>query len=164
VRALARKYRVHWRLVQEAPAHAEPGPRKTPARRSPQLEPLKEIIDGWLRADLDAPRKQRHTVKRIHSRLMGPRRHRTSRWPSPGGRAGRPVGPSSLAGRLQKIGIHPARDRSTALFQLATGLPAAVFARTLGSHVKVAIEWQHAARSHRSEALNRPRGSGGSIL
>jgi transposase len=70
VRALARKYGVHRRLVREALAHAEPEPRRTPVRRSPQLEPLKEIIDGWLRADLDAPRKQRHTVKRIHSRLI----------------------------------------------------------------------------------------------
>jgi hypothetical protein len=163
VRALARKYRVHWRLVREAPAHAEPGPRKTPARRSPQLEPLKEIIDGWLRADLDAPRKQRHTVKRIHSRLMGPRRHRhlTLAFPR---RARRQAGRAIQPRRPAPEDRNPARDRSTALFQLATGLPAAVFARTLGSHVKVAIEWQHAARSHRSEALNRPRGSGGSIL
>jgi transposase len=70
VRALARKYGVHRRLVREALTHAEPAPRKTPVRRSPQLDPLKEIIDGWLRADLDAPRKQRHTVQRIHSRLV----------------------------------------------------------------------------------------------
>ena len=41
-----------------------------PVRRSPRLEPFKEIIDGWLRADLDAPRKQRHTVTRIWHRLM----------------------------------------------------------------------------------------------
>jgi transposase len=70
VRALARKYGVHRRLVREALTRAEPGPRKTPERRSPQMDPLKEIIDGWLRADLDAPRKQRHTVKRIHDRLL----------------------------------------------------------------------------------------------
>jgi len=70
VRALARKYGVHRRLVREALTHAEPVPRKTPVRRSPQLEPLKEIIDGWLRSDLDAPRKQRHTVTRIHARLV----------------------------------------------------------------------------------------------
>ena len=70
VRALARKYGVHRRLVREALARAEPAPRKTPERRSPRLEPFKEIIDGWLRADLDAPRKQRHTVKRIHARLI----------------------------------------------------------------------------------------------
>ena len=69
VRALARKYGVHRRLVREALTRAEPAPRKPPERRSPQLEPLKEIIDGWLRADLDAPRKQRHTAKRIHDRL-----------------------------------------------------------------------------------------------
>jgi len=35
------------------------------------LEPLKEVTDGWLRADLDAPRKRRHTAKRIHARLVG---------------------------------------------------------------------------------------------
>ena len=70
VRALSRKYGVHRRLVREALTHAGPAPRKTPVRRSPQLEPLKEIIDGWLRADLDAPRKQRHTTKRIHARLV----------------------------------------------------------------------------------------------
>jgi transposase len=69
VRALARKYGVHRRLVREALARAEPAPRKTPERRSPQLEPLKEIIDGWLRVDLDAPRKQRHTARRVHDRL-----------------------------------------------------------------------------------------------
>jgi transposase len=70
VRALARKYGVHRRLVREALTRAEPAPRKTPVRRSPRLEPFKEIIDGWLRADLDAPRKQRHTVRRIHARLV----------------------------------------------------------------------------------------------
>ena len=70
VRALSRKYGVHRRLVREALTRAEPSPRKTPVRRSPQLEPFKEIIDGWLRADLDAPRKQRHTAKRIHARLI----------------------------------------------------------------------------------------------
>lgn len=70
VRALARKYHVHRRLVREALTRAEPAPRKTPERKSPQLEPLKEIIDGWLRDDLDAPRKQRHTATRIHARLL----------------------------------------------------------------------------------------------
>jgi hypothetical protein len=70
VRGLARKYHVHRRLVREALMHAEPSPRKAPERKSPQLEPLKEIIDGWLRDDLDAPRKQRRSVKRVHARLL----------------------------------------------------------------------------------------------
>ena len=66
VRALAKKYGVHRRLVRDALTHAEPAPRKTPERRSPRLEPFKALVDGWLRADLDAPRKQRHTATRIH--------------------------------------------------------------------------------------------------
>jgi transposase len=70
VRGLARKYHVHRRLVREALMHAELSPRKAPERKSPQLEPLKEIIDGWLRDDLDAPRKQRRSVKRVHARLL----------------------------------------------------------------------------------------------
>jgi hypothetical protein len=85
----------------------------------------------------------------------------TSRRLFPGGQAGRPVGPSSLAGRLQKIGIHPAQDRSTALFQLATEFPAAVLARTLGIHVKVAIELQYASAgdwgSYAADVSRRPR-------
>ena len=70
VRALAGKYGVHRRLVREALTRAEPDPRKTPERRSARLEPFKAVIDGWLRADLDAPRKQRHTATRIHARLL----------------------------------------------------------------------------------------------
>ena len=73
VRALARKYGVHRRLVREALTRAVPAPRKTPERRSPRLEPLKAVIDEWLRADLDAPRKQRHTARRIHARLLDER-------------------------------------------------------------------------------------------
>jgi transposase len=70
IRALARKYGVHRRLVREALTRAEPTPRKKPERRSPKLEPFKKIVDEWLIADLDAPRKQRHTVKRIYTRLI----------------------------------------------------------------------------------------------
>jgi transposase len=70
VRALAGKYGVHRRLVREALTRAEPAPRRTPERRSARLEPFKAVIDGWLRADLDAPRKQRHTATRVHARLL----------------------------------------------------------------------------------------------
>jgi hypothetical protein len=35
-----------------------------------KLDPFKLVIDGILRADLDAPRKQRHTVRRIFDRLI----------------------------------------------------------------------------------------------
>lgn len=70
VRALARKYRVHRRLVREALCSTVPAPRRTPRRHSPRLEPFKKTIDQWLIDDLDAPPKQRHTVKRILVRLQ----------------------------------------------------------------------------------------------
>ena len=35
----------------------------------PKLEPYKPIIDNWLKADKQAPRKQRHTAKRVFDRL-----------------------------------------------------------------------------------------------
>lgn len=47
--------------------------------------------------------------------------------------------------RLRKLGIRLAETRSTALFQLATELPAAVLARTLGIDITVAVTWQRAA-------------------
>lgn len=69
IRALARKHGVHRRLVREALTTAEPVPRRQPVRRSPRLDPVKKTIDEWLRADLEAPRKQRHTARRIKDRL-----------------------------------------------------------------------------------------------
>lgn len=42
--------------------------RKTPSPQ-PVLGSVKPIIDRWLSADKDRPRKQRHTARRIHHRL-----------------------------------------------------------------------------------------------
>ncbi len=69
----------------------------------------------------------------------------SSPWLLPGGRPGRPISPCRLAERLHQIGIRPGPARSTALFQLATELPAAILARLLGIHIKVAVAWQHAS-------------------
>ncbi|WP_159047979.1 hypothetical protein [Streptomyces sp. WM6378] len=33
------------------------------------MEPYKKAVDAWLRADLEVPRKQRHTVVRIAARI-----------------------------------------------------------------------------------------------
>ena len=38
--------------------------------RATALDPYKPVIDAMLRSDLDAPRKQRHTVTRIFHRLV----------------------------------------------------------------------------------------------
>ena len=57
---------------------------------------------------------------------------------------GHPVSAYQLGERLRQLGVHPAQARSTALFQLATDLPAAVLARMLGIHIAVAVAWQRA--------------------
>ncbi len=36
----------------------------------PVLDPYKDVIDEWLKADKDKPRKQRHTARRIYNRLV----------------------------------------------------------------------------------------------
>ncbi len=68
----------------------------------------------------------------------------TSRWLFPGGQPGRPLSAEQLGERLRQLGLRPGQARSTALFQLATDLPAAVLARMLGIHVSVAVAWQRA--------------------
>ncbi|MET9251102.1 hypothetical protein [Nonomuraea sp. NPDC003709] len=36
---------------------------KPPPKRGSRLDAYRDVIDAWLRDDLDAPRKQRHTAK-----------------------------------------------------------------------------------------------------
>ncbi len=65
-----------------------------------------------------------------------------SPWLFPGGQPGRPISTTQLTQRLTNLGIRPNQARSTALFQLATEIPAAILARTLGIHTDVAVAWQ----------------------
>ncbi|MGW4095166.1 IS21 family transposase [Nocardia sp. NPDC004750] len=70
IRELARRYQVHRRTVRQALAGAAPPPRKVPARRAPKLDAFKPAIDAMLIADTTAPRKQRHTARRVLARLV----------------------------------------------------------------------------------------------
>ena len=70
IRELADRHHVHRRTVRQALASAFPPARKTPVRVSRRLEEHKPVIDGWLQDDLDAPRKQRHTARRVLARLV----------------------------------------------------------------------------------------------
>jgi transposase len=69
VRALSRRHRVHRRTVRQALASALPPPRALPARPSPVMGPWIPTIRAWLLADREAPRKQRHTARRVWQRL-----------------------------------------------------------------------------------------------
>lgn len=70
VRALSKRHGVHRQTVRQALASAvlpAPAPRVWQNRK---VTPFVEAIDEMLRADLAAPRKQRHTVVRILTRLI----------------------------------------------------------------------------------------------
>jgi len=70
IRALADKHQVHRRTVRAALADAVPPVRKPPVRTAPVLGHYEALIRGWLVADLEAPRKQRHTARRVWQRLL----------------------------------------------------------------------------------------------
>ena len=69
-RALAKRYRVSARTVGIALSAAVP-PARQPASgtRGSPLEPAMGWVDEMLRADLSAPRKQQHTIRRVFDRL-----------------------------------------------------------------------------------------------
>ena len=71
IRELAGRHQVHRRTVRQALDSAVPPPRKSYRQRPrPAIDAYAPVIDGWLEADKDVPRKQRHTARRIWQRLV----------------------------------------------------------------------------------------------
>ena len=70
IRLLAERYGVHRREVRKALQSVCPEPRKKMKPRGSRLDPYKPAIDAMLRVDLDAPLKQRHSVRRTFDRLV----------------------------------------------------------------------------------------------
>lgn len=69
IRAIADKRGVHRRAVRQALASPVPPARKAPQRHCPVMTAeVKAFIDGILVADKDAPKKQRHSARRIWQR------------------------------------------------------------------------------------------------
>ena len=71
IREVAKLYGIHRRQVRQAIECAIPPDRKLRVGPCKVLLPnLREVIIEWLKTDLKAPRKQRHTGKRIYERLV----------------------------------------------------------------------------------------------
>ena len=71
IRGLAMRHGVHRRTVKQALlSPVPPAKRAAVGRPAPKLGAYRVVIDGWLEADRMAPRKQRHTARRIHRRLV----------------------------------------------------------------------------------------------
>jgi transposase len=74
IRALAERHGVHRRTVRQALESAVPPERKRPeGRPAPVLGEHREWIDQVLITDREAPRKQRHTARRVWQRLVDER-------------------------------------------------------------------------------------------
>jgi transposase len=69
IKGVARKLKVHRRMVREAIGNAVPRSRKKVEQRRGKLTAYASVIDGILEEDRKAPRKQRHTAHRIWERL-----------------------------------------------------------------------------------------------
>jgi transposase len=69
IRELAERHQVHRRTVRQALINAVPPQRKTPERAAPALGVHEARVRAWLEADLEVPRKQRHTARRVWQRL-----------------------------------------------------------------------------------------------
>ena len=78
-RAACEKYQLGWQTLKKILSHSEPpGYRQKEARPRPVLAPVLPIIHEILVADQKAPKKQRHTAKRIFERLKAEYGYRIS--------------------------------------------------------------------------------------
>jgi len=73
---------VHRRTVRQALESPVPPERKPKQGVAWRLEPFKAFIDAMLVADTTAPRKQKHTARRVHARLV--EEHGAQQWVCPG--------------------------------------------------------------------------------
>ena len=69
-RAAIKKYSISWHTLEKILKHQEPpGYQQKQARAKPKIEAFLPVVAEILKADQKAPRKQRHSAKRIFERL-----------------------------------------------------------------------------------------------
>ena len=69
-RAACREYDIHWDTLKKILDHPEPpGYRRATPRPRPKLDPFLPAIHQILEGDRKAPKKQRHTARRVFERL-----------------------------------------------------------------------------------------------
>jgi hypothetical protein len=69
IAGVAAKFGVHRRMVRQALAGALP-PHRYPPRAKPKLGVVADFMDKVLDEDRLAPRKQRHTARRLYRRIL----------------------------------------------------------------------------------------------
>src|SRR5690349_8637323 len=82
IAGVAAKFGVHRRVVRQALASALPPPHRYPPRAKPKLGVVAAFIDTVLEEDCRAPRKQRHTARRLYRRILTEFPDATARSPS----------------------------------------------------------------------------------
>jgi transposase len=70
IAGVAAKFGVHRRVVRQAIDSALPPKHRYPPRTKPKLGAVAEFIDEVLDEDRRAPRKQRHTARRLYRRIL----------------------------------------------------------------------------------------------
>ena len=68
-RSVMREEGLHWETLEKMLAHSQPPGYRRKKRRERKIDPYVSWIEEVLKADRNAPRKQRHTARRIYERL-----------------------------------------------------------------------------------------------
>jgi transposase len=70
IRAIAREYGHSRKTIRKALAGLEPKYRRKREPFSPVMSPYAGIVEAWLKHDLEVSPKQRHTARRVYTRLV----------------------------------------------------------------------------------------------
>ena len=70
IRQIRRETGHHRTTIRKALAGTEPKYRRQKEPRAPVMDPVAKIVERWLLGDRQQPRKQRHTARRVYTRLV----------------------------------------------------------------------------------------------